>query len=217
MQVYTTLRSGGEFLPKHVQVLAREVLKWSPPGTTFSCLSDIDIPGVDVIPFKTNWPTWWGKMELLGPEFRGDLLFMDIDTVITGPLDDFLRAGQPLSTHRGCVALMFMPEAARVEPGEIFRKDAERIIEEYWGEDIFLRAVWTGQFSLPKTFADTVEDKLACGMQYEDVLPGQLLYRKKKSAFDPPRPIVLGSNTRLIMFQGDPRPWRTPEYRHLYR
>lgn len=215
MQVYTTLRSGGEFLPKHVQVLAREVLKWSPPGTTFSCLSDIDIPGVDTRPLKTDWPTWWAKMELCGPEITGDLLFMDIDTVVVGPIDGFLTG--PFTTFRGCGALHLWSRADRDVIWDIFRPNAERIIEEYWGEDIFLRAVWTGQFSLPKTFADTAKDKLACGAQYEDVLPGQLLYRGKKSAFDPPRPIVLGSDTRLIMFQGVPRPWRTPEYRHLYR
>ena len=216
MRVFTALRSGGEFLPKHVQVLCQQVLKWSPPGVKFTCLSDVCIPGVTTIPLKTNWPTWWAKFELLGPEFKGDFLFMDIDTVITGPIDDFLKPA-PLTTHRGCGALHWWPEADRREAYEIFRTDPYGIMNEYWGEDVFLRAVWTKQFGMPKAFADTHEDKLACGQQYEDVLPGQLLYRGKKSPFAPPRPIVLGEDTRIIMFQGAPRPWRTPEYRHLYR
>ena len=217
MQVFTTLRSGGEFLPKHVQVLAREVLAHSPAGTTFSCLSDVDVPGVHTIPLKTDWPTWWAKMELCDPEIAGDLLFMDIDTVIVGPIDDFLTG--PFTTFRGCGALHLWSRADRDVIWDIFRPNAKRIIEEYWGEDIFLRAVWTNQFALPKTFADTDADKLACGRQWTLDPPGQLLFRGKRPlrAFFCPRPIVLQPDTRLVMFQGAPRPWRTPEFRHLYR
>jgi hypothetical protein len=198
-----------------VQVLSREVLKWSPPGTEFACLSDVDIPGVKTIPLKTTWPTWWAKMELCDPEITGDILFMDIDTVIVGPIDDFLTG--PFTTFRGCGALHLWPEADRKIVWDIFTQNPERIIEEYWGEDVFLRSLWTNQFALPKTFADTLEDKLSCGRQWLMDPPGQLLYRGKKSAFMPPSPIILGPDTRIIMFQSTPRPWRTPEFRHLYR
>jgi hypothetical protein len=138
---------------------------------------------------------------------------MDIDTVIVGPIDDFLTG--PVTTFRGCGALHLWPRADRDVVWDIFSKNPERIIEEYWGEDIFLRSIWTNQFALPKTFADTQEDKLACGRQWLLDPPGQLLYRGKLHG--PIRPIVLEADTRIVMFQGHPRPWRTKEYRHLWK
>ena len=214
MQVYTTLRSGGDFRPRHVQALQRQVLQWSPAGTTFTCLSDIDIPGVTTIPLKTNWPTWWAKFELLGPEFTGDFLYLDIDTVIVGPIDDFLKPGQPLTTYRGCGALQWLTEDSRKEPGAIFRYDPEGIIAEYSGEDIFLRAVWTGQHGC---FEDTEEDKRNCSAQYEDILPGKISYRAKSLGCRPIRTAVpRGPDTRIIIFSGAPRPWHLPEFRGLY-
>jgi len=213
MKVCTALRSGGEFKPKHVQVLQQQVLKYGPKGTTFHCLSDIDVPGVDTIRAKTDWPTWWLKMELCDPEITGDMLFMDIDTAIVGPIDDFLTG--PFTTFRGCGALHLWSEADRKVVWDIFSKDPEYIIAEYWGEDVFLRSIWTNQFALPRTFKDTLEDKLACGRQWTLDPPGQLLYRGKLRGLI--CPIVLQPDTRIVMFQGDPRPWRTAEFRHLYK
>ena len=37
-KVFTVLNVGGGFLPKHAQVLQKQVLQWSPPGTEFICL-----------------------------------------------------------------------------------------------------------------------------------------------------------------------------------
>lgn len=37
-----------------------------------------------------NWPGWWAKIELFDPGLiNGPTLYMDLDTVITGPLDEF--------------------------------------------------------------------------------------------------------------------------------
>ena len=214
MRIATTLRSGGEFLPKHVQGLARQVKRWA-PQVDFLCLSDVEIPGVHTYPLKTNWPTWWAKMELCDPDLRGDFLFMDIDTVIVGLIDDFLTG--PFTTFRGCGALHLWPAADRAKIWDLFTRHSADIIEQYWGEDVFLRSVWTNQFAIPRTFKDTLEDKLACGRQWQLDPPGQLLYRGKRSGLDPARPIELQPDTRIIMFQGNPRPWRTPEFRHLWK
>jgi len=215
MQVFTTLRSGGDFLPKHVQALSRQVLKWSPIGTTFTCLSDVEIPGVTTIPFKTDWPTWWGKFELCDPSIKGDLLFMDIDTVVVGPIDDFMTPG-PVATYLGCGALMWWPEGDRKVVGEVFRADPERIIEEYWGEDIFLRAVGAGQYTIPRTFPDLQENKRKWTRDWAVELPGQVAFRPKglQPCLASPR---VTDDTRIIIFSGSPRPWQLREFKGLYR
>ena len=74
------LRSGGEYGPEHVQWLARQV-----PGIV--CLSDVDVPGIEVVPLEYNWPGWWSKTELFSGSIAGDLMFYDLDTVVLKPLE----------------------------------------------------------------------------------------------------------------------------------
>lgn len=89
------LRSGGDFGPEHVQWLARQV-----PGLV--CLSDVPVPGVDWRPLQYDWPGWWAKMEMFGPALDGDVLMIDLDTVVrelpavparTTVLQDFTEPG----------------------------------------------------------------------------------------------------------------------------
>jgi hypothetical protein len=71
------LRSGGDFSAEHVQWLAKQV-----PGLV--CLSDVPVPGVKTIPLQYDWPGWWAKMEMFGPALEGDVLMIDLDTVVLG-------------------------------------------------------------------------------------------------------------------------------------
>ena len=75
MVIACVLRSGGDFGPEHVQWLARQV-----PGLV--CLSDVPVPGVDWRPLQHDWPGWWAKMEMFGPALEGDVLMIDLDTVV---------------------------------------------------------------------------------------------------------------------------------------
>lgn len=48
---------------------------------------------------KPQLENWWGKVELFQPgRFKGRVLFMDLDTVVTGPLDE-------LAEHKGTIYL----------------------------------------------------------------------------------------------------------------
>lgn len=86
------LRSGGDFRPAHVQWLARQV-------EGLICLSDVPVPGVQTIPLEYDWPGWWAKLEMFGPSLDGDVLMIDLDTVVfhipefdqTTVLRDFTR------------------------------------------------------------------------------------------------------------------------------
>lgn len=69
------LRSGGDFTAEHVQWLARQV-----PGLV--CLSDVPVAGVETLPLQSDWPGWWAKMEMFGPSLEGDVLMIDLDTVV---------------------------------------------------------------------------------------------------------------------------------------
>jgi hypothetical protein len=70
------LRSGGDFLPEHVQRLAGMV-----PGLV--CLSDVPVDGVTTMPLQYDWPGWWAKMEIYDTSrLPGDVMYFDLDTLV---------------------------------------------------------------------------------------------------------------------------------------
>lgn len=121
MTIACVLRSGGDFRPEHVKWLARQV-----PGLV--CLSDVDVPGVKTIPLLHHWPGWWAKMNMFGPSLSGDVLMLDLDTVIlrlpelpgeTTVLRDFT---QPDIMGSG---LMYVTEADRQRVWEAWTADPD--------------------------------------------------------------------------------------------
>lgn len=46
------------------------------------CLSDVPVEGVETIPLAHDWPGWFAKLEMFGPSLQGDVLMMDLDTVV---------------------------------------------------------------------------------------------------------------------------------------
>ena len=76
--------------PDHVHWIQQQVKRWAPAGTRFVCLSDQPISGVEVLPLQQDWPGWWSKMELFHLDI-GPVLYLDLDTVIVGPLEQMMR------------------------------------------------------------------------------------------------------------------------------
>lgn len=207
--VLTVLKSGGEFKPEHVQALQRQVLRWSPPGTDFACLSDVDIPGVRRIPLKYYWPGWWSKMELFRPDILGHFLYTDLDNVILGPLDDILAVKDAClnSGVRGTAwtALMSMPWEARGAIWATFMRAPRTLMQFY---------------DLPEAsppFGDAAIISMQLGetaQRWEDRLPGQVVNISTMATpfgFRVPMP-----KPRIVLTHRPWRPWTLPIFRRLY-
>lgn len=113
--VATVCRSGSIYTPElWVDRLYHQVRKWMPDVPwQFRCLTDTPMPwqfeypprrveawdGYATIPLAHDWPGWWSKLELFRPGiFEGLVLYLDLDTVITGPLDWVLDYGGTWAT-----------------------------------------------------------------------------------------------------------------------
>jgi hypothetical protein len=81
--VLCVCKSGGEYSAEWVRKLKDGVARNLTVPYEFKCLSDIEVP--DRIPLRHKWPGWWSKLELFR-EITGPTLYLDLDTVITGPL-----------------------------------------------------------------------------------------------------------------------------------
>lgn len=133
------LRSGGDFRPEHVQWLAKQV-----PGLV--CLSDVQVPGVKTIPLEHDWPGWWSKMSMFGPSLEGDVLMMDLDTVVlrmpeaseTTVLENYAEPGWMGS------GLMFVTAADRKRVWDAWIENPAQHMRECqrwpkWGDQGFLQ------------------------------------------------------------------------------
>lgn len=194
-----------EFKPSHVQALKQQVEKWA-PFASFECLTDIDVPGVDCTPLVHNWPGWWSKMELFAPSMKGDFLFMDLDTVIVGPLDDiervnsltmlrdFYRDGKKLKEGLGG-GLMYLTEKAREAPWKYFSSHPASYMRTYpRGE----------QHLLENYYLNTAQ-------RWQNVVPDQVVSWKVHCANGVP------PEARVVCFHGKPRPWEVGQFLSLYR
>lgn len=147
-------------------------------------------------------------MELFRPDIEGDLLFMDLDTLLIGPLDDiagvnrltilrdFYRDGVYKGRSEGLQSsIMYLPEADRVAVWADFIRNP-------------VLAMTTCQRHGDQGFLE--RHYLQCATRWQDVLPGQVVSWKVHCRDGVP------STTRVICAHGKPKFWDLPEYKHLY-
>jgi hypothetical protein len=195
-----------EFKPAHVLALQKQVAKWA-PFASFECLSDVKIDGVETHKLERNWPGWWAKMNLFSPTLKGDFLFVDLDTVITGPLDDilardrltvltdFYRDGVKLKDGIGG-GLLYLPEKDRQQIWDEFTVNPAMSMKlNPRGDQHFFEQFW-------RTRAD----------RWQKVLPGQVASWKVHCKSD-----IVPPDARVVCFHGLPRPWTVGKFASLYR
>lgn len=173
------LRSGGDFGPEHVQWLAKQV-----PGLV--CLSDVPVPGVETIALEHDWPGWWAKMAMFGPSLEGDVLMIDLDTVVlrmpeaseTTVLENYADPGWMGS------GLMYVTAEDRARVWEAWIANPAKHIRENqrwpkWGDQGFLQ--------------DHIGNAARWGAEVRS-------YKMHCMA-------GLPAGTDVVVFHGKPRPW----------
>jgi len=211
MKIVTVLRSGGDFKSHHVQALQRQCGEHA-PWCDFLCLTDTGgILGVPTAPLMTNWATWWSKMELFAPEMHDDILYMDLDTVLVGSLDDILMTGK-LTILRDFYradglqsSLMYLPVEDRAEIWEAFSANPAGIMRFYarGGDQRFLEKFWLNRAA-----------------RWQHVVPGQVVSYKVHCAVNMlgsgPKFQSIPEGARVVCFHGKPRPWDVPQFQEFY-
>lgn len=94
---------GTKYGADYVNKLYHGVEKFLTLPHKFICFTE-DSSGLDegilVTPLAEDWTGWWGKATLFGDTgYTGRMLYIDLDTVITGSLDD-------LASYKGAFAVM---------------------------------------------------------------------------------------------------------------
>jgi hypothetical protein len=182
-----------EYGPQHVQWLKRQCDKHA-PGVRFVCLTDAGmIDGVETIPLLYNWPGWWSKMELFDHDF-GRVLYMDLDTVIVGPLNKMLEHSHQFTACRDfgkSSGLNSSVMAWRGKRTDLFEPFAQR--PQYWMDECFSKKCWGDQGFILK--------HLDQWDAWQDVFPGAV--GSYKLTFNRERP---PASARVVCFHGKPKP-----------
>lgn len=91
LTVMCVLKSGGGYDATWVERLKNGVARNMKRPHRFVCLSDVEVP-CERIPLRHDWAGWWSKLEMFREGvITSDTLYLDLDTVITGSLDDVAR------------------------------------------------------------------------------------------------------------------------------
>jgi len=181
----TVLRSGGEYTPRHVQWLARQV-----PGLV--CLSDCEVKGVPTVRLNHDWPKWWSTLNLFSDIIDGDLLHFDLDTVVLGPLAEF-KVGKTTT-----LADFYKPHL--IGSGLMYISQADK------------PAIWSAFLSNPHLYMKMHRSFPLIGDQgflygrlkaerWQNLLPGKVASFKVHCQDRVPQGV------KVVCFHGQPRPW----------
>lgn len=182
-----------DFRAEHAQWLHKQIAQhWQGEAI---CLSDKPVRGVDTLPLHYGWQGWWSKLEIMRPDIEGDVLFMDLDTVLVGDITPLAEIGKTTvlrDFYNGgeCIGsgLMYITAADRARAWAEFIKDpahhmARCVTSMCWGDQGFLQPI----------FKDA--------QRWQDVLPNAVV-SFKCSGKAKPKP-----DCRVACFHGNPRPW----------
>ncbi len=195
MTVVVCIKAGPKYPAEYANRLFRAVRRNGYSGD-FLCFTD-DPTGLEreivALPVSPYCEGWWHKIYLFSWDhgIAARLLYMDIDMVVTGPLDDFLsydgdfatasrfnRPGQINST------VMSIPAGYGRPIWTTFLRHRRMVMRGFRGDSRFIEAM-----NGPKT------------KRWQDMLPGQLVSYKKHV-----RGRGLPEGARLVSFHGKPDP-----------
>lgn len=217
MKIATVLRSGGDYGVADVKWLRNQL----PQDIEVLCFTDmgIHIAGVTVVPLSKDWSKckgWWAKIELFRPDIKEDLLYFDLDTVITGDireilafrsrqivmLTDFWRPANLMSS------IMFIPHAAKAAVWSAFFRQPRYYINhckkpDCWGDQGFLQLVLGNTSRWQDVFPDWFVSYKTHVVKY-----GESPWANKRHSIGDGS---LPADARVVVFHGNPRPRQVNE------
>lgn len=199
LSVACVLRSGGSvYTAEYVRRLADGVWQHLPGAYRMVCLTDDPdaMPeGVEALGLHHDWPGWWAKIELFRPGiFDGPVLYMDLDTVIRGSLEEL--AHYP---HRFTMLSDFYAPQYPASGLMAWEGDYRRLYERFAADP----ARHIAGHCVTGDFGDGGYIAQELGFapdRFQDLLPGQVASYKAT----PDR-----SAARVVCYHGKPRPHET--------
>ena len=194
------LKSGGIYTADWVLRLKRGIERHTSAPPRFACLSDIEVPGVEVLPLCEGWPGWWSKIELFRPGLlTGPTLYLDLDVVVVGNVAPLLTACSAFTMMHERGKSDYFNSSAMAWSGnmgwvyEAFRSDAAHHMERFKlhpriGDQAFISDLLVRERKPPRTFRRV--------LGYDAIVS----YKRDRCQSAPP------VKARVVSFHGRPKP-----------
>lgn len=207
MIIACVLKTGGwknrhinvEYHPKQVIWLRDMVARFVKIDYRFVCFSDIEIPGVEVIPLTDNLPGWWSKLELLKRDY-GKVFYLDLDTVIVKDITNIVKHSHKFTVLRN----LSSKNPKKIGSGlMVWRGDHSYIYREFMKDPQGNMALYTTseRWGDQALIQDCLDGEFEC---FQDLFPAQVVSYKFDLGKGNPAPA-----NRIVCFHGEPKPWET--------
>lgn len=212
------MKWGNAFAAQDINLLYRACKAHTKGSLRFICLTDDvrgldagietrDIPDIGLTPAEISLPGVWRKLSLYAPELHdlGRVLFIDLDMMVVGPLDDFFAVSRGVTFLNTGDSWRRLAKSDHFEGGTgIFSFDPA---EEYGILQAFLenKSYHIGHYRNEQDFAFSHASSTAfwpkeCVINFKR----HLCRRYGAGLFKGLRAVPEG--TSVIAFHGDPRP-----------
>ena len=158
----------------------------------FVCFSDVEVP-CERIPLKHGWPGWWSKIELFSEVFEGNVVYFDLDTVISGDLNDLANFPHQFTMLRDFGSWNIPNSGMMAWNGDYthlyhrFMQDTEKYMAEYRVVPRLGDQAYISEHQKPVHL-------------WQDEFPNQI-FSYKLHCRDKPRP----DDPRVVCFHGEPK------------
>ena len=104
LKIAFVLKSGAEFAMRHAERLAEQVDEYLDAPHQCYVLTDSresfsgDGARLAIVPLRMSFPGWWSMIEMF--RIPGDVLYLDLDCSIVGPLDPLAKLISELGANR---------------------------------------------------------------------------------------------------------------------
>jgi|AntRauTorcE11897_2_1112592.scaffolds.fasta_scaffold00173_8 hypothetical protein len=205
-------KTGGDFDSEYVEVLYAKLGE----QYDFVCLTDSkDVPSyVPQTPLQFGWKGWWSKMELFNPEMlRGDILYLDLDTVIVGDeIEDIDEMYDVCDSSNRMIMLSDFYYPDKVASGIMYIP--YEIKKIFWDEFMVSpHGIMNNTRGDQDFLMDVIERNGVVVDRWNDLLPNYIASYKVHVIKDYPRHLkplrVNIEHSKIICYHGKPRPKST--------
>lgn len=201
LTVALVLKTGGVYTSDYVNALANGLRKYSTIDFELACITD-NAQGFNnkidkVIPFKHDYPKWWGKIELFRPDLFSDnrVFFLDLDTIIIKNIDDILKLDVSFAGLRDFYHMDTLGS------GLLAWKPSEEIHNIYKKFTIQSNSIIN---SYPQGDQRWINENVRNINYFQDIVPNKIVSFKKNCLKQ--SVISIPNNASIICFHGIPRP-----------
>ena len=187
------LKSGGRYTPEHVLELAAHIRRFH-PSFRLICLSDVPVTGMNIetVPLQHNLQGWFSKLEVFAlaePRF----LYLDLDTLVTAPVD--------LSLGAGLFVLRDFDVGAVNSSVMYVDGNFKYVLDAFLSDPV----AFTQEYSVPEKWGDQdfIRDNATISGFFQDLMPGFALSWKRDLNYQ------LGPIKKppaILVFHGNPKP-----------